>query len=100
MSRSMPIGRRQPSLTSFGMCRSTPPPSNSRSFCIYKTPSHLHIPHLLEVPHFQPFAPKPHLTSVVCADTQRPGEGASIRRRPHTWITTPNLTLLLSCLCA
>src|SRR5271168_2782884 len=82
MSRSMPIRRRQLSLTSFGMCRSTPPPSNSRSFCIYKTPSHLHIPHLLEVPHFQPFAPKPHLTSVVCADTQRPGEGASIRRRP------------------
>src|SRR5271168_2829170 len=47
---------------------------NSRSFCTYKTASHLHIPQLLKVPQFQCLAPKPSLTLFVCADTQI-GEG-------------------------
>src|SRR5271156_3047124 len=55
------------------------PACKSRSFCTYKTASHLHIPQLLKVPQFQDFASKPSLTRLVCADTQSGGEGAPDR---------------------
>src|SRR5271154_6620818 len=72
-----PIRGLRLSLTPFGMCRSTRPASNSRSFCTCKTTSHLHIPHLLKVPQFQRFAQKPHLTPLVCADARTPGGGGN-----------------------
>ena|SRR5271154_479887 len=72
-----PIRGPRLSLTPFGMCRSTPSPSNSRSFCRYKTPSHLHISQLLKVPQFQRFAQKSCLTPLTCADTQMRGWGGA-----------------------
>ena len=71
-----PIRAPERSLTPFGMCRSTHPPFNSRSFCTYKTTSHLHIPHLLKVPQFQRLAQKQYLTPLSCADT-RIGRGGT-----------------------
>src|SRR5271168_3983213 len=85
-----PIRGPRLSLTPFGMCRSTPSPSNSRSFCRYKTPSHLHISQLLKVPQFQRFAQKSCLTPLTCADTQMRGWGgaslypASLQIHPPT----------------
>src|SRR5271170_2672518 len=70
-----PIRGPRLSLTSFGMCRSTRPSSNSRSFCTYKITSHLHIPQLLKVPQFQSLAPKSLLTPFVCADGRNRGGG-------------------------
>jgi hypothetical protein len=53
---------------------------NSRSLCRYKITSHLHIPHLLKVPHFQYALPASHLTYAVCADPQMQGEGSNTLR--------------------
>src|SRR5271156_1271751 len=81
-----PIRGLRLSLTPFGMCRSTRPASNSRSFCTCKTTSHLHIPHLLKVPQFQRFAQKPHLTPLVCADARTPGG-----RKPYSTRSEPGV---------
>src|SRR5271156_2263755 len=77
-----PIRGLRLSLTPFGMCRSTRPASNSRSFCTCKTTSHLRIPHLLKVPQFQRFAQKSHLTPLVCADARTPGGRAETVQHP------------------
>src|SRR5271154_2579532 len=73
-----PIRGRGLSLTPFGMCRSTHPLSNSRSFCTYKTTSHLHIPQLLKVPQFQCFAPKSLVTLLASADARMQGRGSPL----------------------
>src|SRR5271168_1418937 len=73
-----PIRGPRLSLTTCGMCRSTPSPSKSRSFCTCKITSYLHIPHPLKVPQFQRFAQKQNLTPLACADTQMRGEGVSL----------------------
>src|SRR5271170_5009887 len=77
-----PIRGPRLSLTSFGMCRSTRPSSNPRSFCTYKITSHLHIPQLLKVPQFQSLALKSLLTPFVCADARNRGEGALAGTHP------------------
>ena|SRR5208283_4233701 len=73
---AMPSNSTQTSANSLGMCRSTSPSSNSRSFCTYKFTSHLHIPNVLKVSYFQSLGRKSHLTPAVCADPRLPGRGA------------------------
>src|SRR5271170_5739047 len=54
------------------------PACKSRSFCTYKTTSHLHIPQLLKVPQFQCFALKSLLTLLLSADARMQGRGSPL----------------------
>src|SRR5208282_471871 len=75
MTRVVPIRREQALANPCAICTSAPPSPNSCIFCTYKIASHLHIPQLLKVPHFQYFASNLVLTPSICAHPPRRGGG-------------------------